>query len=323
MHALGTSPTTLRVKIFDISSLASLPPPSPMLAYRHAFHAGNHADVLKHIVLADVLRYMGQKVKPYWMVDTHAGAGSYALDGRYAQTRAEFRNGIARLWKRADLPAPIADYVALVRRFSDENTAVDAIALTRYPGSPAIARMMLRPQDRLRLYELHPTDHRILDASMGGKSGPNRHVEVRCADGFDALKSQLPPPSRRAVVLIDPSYELKSDYGKLVAALRDALARFAECVIVVWYPQLQKLESAQLPARLKSLAVQLAPKGWLHAQLTVQQPEVDGFGLIGSGVFVFNPPWVLYGALAPVMPVLRDALAQYESASFLLERRAV
>ena len=303
-----------------------------MLAYRHAFHAGNHADVLKHIVLADVLRYMGQKEKAYWLIDTHAGAGSYALNARYAQTRAEFRNGIARLWKRDDLPAPIADYVALVQRFNDASTVVDADAsgasasttpaLTHYPGSPAIARMLLRPQDRLRLYELHPTDHRILDAAMGGKSGSNRHVEVRCADGFDALKSQLPPPSRRAVVLIDPSYELKSDYGKLVAALRDALTRFAECVIVVWYPQLQKLESAQLPARLKSLAVQLAPKGWLHAQLTVQQPEADGLGLIGSGVFVFNPPWVLYNALVPAMPTLRDALAQYDGASFLLERRA-
>ena len=318
-----------------------------MFAYRHAFHAGNHADVLKHIVLAEVLRYMGQKEKACWLIDTHAGAGSYALDGRYAQTRAEFSNGIARLWERDDLPGPVAEYVTLVRRFNDASAGVaadDADAseadssgralasnpsasttrkLTRYPGSPAIARMLLRPQDRLRLYELHPADHRILDAAMGGKSGANRHVEVRRADGFDALKSQLPPPSRRALVLIDPSYELKSDYGKLVAALRDALTRFAECVIVVWYPQLQKLESAQLPARLKSLAAQLAPKGWLHAQLTVQEADADGFGLIGSGVFVFNPPWVLYGALAPVMPALRDALAQYEGASFVLERRAV
>ena len=212
-----------------------------MLAYRHAFHAGNHADVLKHVVLVQVLRYMAEKDKPFTLVDTHAGAGGYSLEGRYARKNAEYEGGIGRLWTRGDLPPALADYVALVRRFNDGGK------LRQYPGSPAFAQMLLRPQDRLRLYELHPTDHRILDAYLGER--PN--TQVTQADGFAALKAELPPPSRRGVVLIDPSYELKADYAKVVAALRESLTRFAEGVIVVWYPQLLTLESSQLAQRLQ------------------------------------------------------------------------
>ena len=125
-----------------------------MLAYRHAFHAGNHADVLKHSVLALVLRYMNQKDKPYRLVDTHAGAGGYSLEGRFAQKKGEFEQGIARLWDRTDLPPSLADYVSMVRQFNTDGK------LHQYPGSPAFAQMLLRPKDQLRLFELHPTDHR-------------------------------------------------------------------------------------------------------------------------------------------------------------------
>jgi 23S rRNA (adenine2030-N6)-methyltransferase len=279
-----------------------------MLAYRHAFHAGNHADVLKHTTLTLLLRYMNQKDKPYRLVDTHAGAGGYSLEGRYAQKKGEFEQGIARLWSRDDLPEAVADYVDLVRRFNPQGP------LEQYPGSPAFAQMLLRAQDQLRLYELHPTDHRILESYLGSVRG----AEVKNADGFEGLKSQLPPSTRRAVVLMDPSYEGHGDYGRVIASLREALGRFAEGVYMVWYPQVQKLEAAQLPRRLEALA----PKGWLHARLTVQEPDSQGFGLAGSGVFIINPPFTLHDQLLAVLPYLVDVLGQYDGANYLLEQRA-
>jgi len=278
-----------------------------MLAYRHAFHAGNHADVLKHTVLTLVLRYMNQKDKPYRYIDTHAGAGGYSLEGRYAQKKGEFEQGIGRLWERDDLPAAVADYVDLVRRFNPQG------ALEQYPGSPAFAQMLLRAQDQMRLFELHPTDHRILEAYLGSMKG----AEVKNADGFDALKGQLPPSTRRAVILMDPSYEGHGDYGRVVATLRDALHRFAEGVYVVWYPQVQKLEAAQLPKRLEGLA----PRGWLHVRMTVQHPDAQGFGLAGSGLFVINPPYTLHDELLAVLPFLVDVLGQVDDANYLLEQR--
>ena len=280
-----------------------------MLAYRHAFHAGNHADVLKHSVLALVLRHMNLKEKAYRLVDTHAGAGGYSLEGAYAQKKGEYEQGIARLWPREDLPEPVADYVNLVRRFNPDGQ------LKQYPGSPAFAQMLLRPQDQLRLFELHPTDFRILNAFVGESTG----AEAKCADGFVALKGQLPPPSRRGVVLVDPSYEGHADYGKVVAMLREAVPRFAEGTYMVWYPQVQKLEAVRLPKRLQALA----PKGWLHARLTVQRPDSQGFGLAGSGVFIINPPFTLHAQLQTLLPWLVGALAQYEGANFLLEQHAV
>jgi len=279
-----------------------------MLAYRHAFHAGNHADVLKHIVLTRVLRYMNGKDKGYRLVDTHAGAGGYSLEGRYAQKKGEYEQGVARLWNRDDLPEAVADYLGIVRQFNPDGS------LTQYPGSPAFAQMLLRAQDQLRLFEMHPTDHRILASYLGAVRG----AEVFDKDGFDGLKGQVPPTTRRGVVLMDPSYEGHADYGRVIASLRDAITRFADGVYMVWYPQVSKLEAAQLPKRLEALA----PKGWLHARLTVQQPDSMGFGLAGSGVFLINPPYSLHAELLEVMPYLTDVLGQYDGAHYLLEQRA-
>jgi|SRR5882724_232159 len=279
-----------------------------MLAYRHAFHAGNHADVLKHTVLTLVLRYMNQKAKPYRLVDTHAGAGGYSLEGPYAQKKGEYLQGIARLWGRDDLPPAVADYVDRVKQFNPEGQ------MEQYPGSPAFAKMLLRAGDQLRLFELHNTDHRILESYLGTVKG----AEVYNADGFDGLKGQVPPSSRRAVVLMDPSYEGHGDYGRVIAALREALERFAEGVYMVWYPQVTKLEAAQLPRRLEGLA----PKGWLHVRLTVQEPDSQGFGLAGSGVFILNPPFTLHDELRKLMPYLVDVLGQYDGANYLIEQKA-
>ena len=271
-----------------------------MLAYRHAFHAGNHADVLKHLVLVAVLRHMAAKEKGFRVVDTHAGAGGYSLEGRYAQKRHEHEDGIGRLWERDDLPEAVADYVAQVRLFNSGG------ALKQYPGSPAFAQLLLRPQDQLRLFELHPTDHKILASYLGEQPG----CEVKMADGFDSLKGQLPPPTRRGVVLIDPPYELKTDYVRTLAALREALTRFPECVVIIWLPQLQLLEARQLPNRLKATADAQAKKGWLLARLTVADADERGVGMLGSSVFVANPPHTLLPMLKTTLPWLAKALAQ-------------
>jgi 23S rRNA (adenine2030-N6)-methyltransferase len=283
-----------------------------MLAYRHAFHAGNHADVLKHLVLAQVLTHMAAKGKPYTLIDTHAGAGGYSLEGRYAHTKDEFQSGIAKLWQRDDLPPALADYVALVREFNGGG------ALEQYPGSPAIANLLLRADDRLHLYELHPTDERILRAFLGKRP----HTTVAQSDGFASLHKELPPPSRRGVVLIDPSYEMKADYTKVLAAVREILERFATAVVLVWVPQLRTLESQQLPQRLQNTATKAAPKGWLHARLSVTAGGERGFGLLGSSMFVVNPPHGLHDTLREVLPFLVEVLGQFDGASHLLEQQA-
>jgi 23S rRNA (adenine2030-N6)-methyltransferase len=279
-----------------------------MLAYRHAFHAGNHADVLKHLTLTLVLRHMNLKDKGYRVVDTHAGAGGYSLQGDYAHKRAEFEQGVGRLWDRDDLPEAVADYLSLVRQFND------GPRLQQYPGSPAFAHLLMRPQDQLRLFELHPTDHKILSSYLGDQPG----VEVAMIDGFAALKKQLPPPTRRGVVLIDPPYELKTDYAKTLGALRESLERFADGTVIIWLPQLQLLEAAQLPQRLKASAAP-AKKGWLHARLSVALPDERGFGMLGSSVFVVNPPHTLAPALKSVLPWLAQVLAQHDGAGSTLE----
>ncbi len=277
-----------------------------MLSYRHAFHAGNHADVLKHFIEVQLLRYLAQKDKPYWYIDTHAGAGCYELDTGYATQNAEFESGIARLWNRDDLPAPLHDYVALVKKLNP------AGELKLYPGSPLIAHELLREQDRMRLFELHPTDHEILQENFAADS---RRVLLQKADGFGALKALLPPPPRRALVLIDPPYEEKQDYQRVGTALNEGLKRFANGVYAVWYPQLQRSESRQLPQQLKQLEV----KSWLHVSLNVQTPSAEGFGMHGSGMFILNPPWTLHDELKQVMPYLVQVLGQDEGAEFELE----
>ena len=285
-----------------------------MLAYRHAFHAGNHADVLKHLVLTRVLRYMGEKDKPYTLIDTHAGAGGYSVEGRYAQKNAEYGTGIAKLYDDVDeLPAPLADYVQLVRDFNPDGQ------LRQYPGSPAIANFVLRDTDRLRAYELHPTDHRILASYL--ESRPNTQVSDR--DGFAAIKAELPSPTRRAALLMDPSYEIKTDYAKVLTALREALERAPDTVVMVWYPQLQLLESTQLAQRLKASADAAAKKGWLHVRLTVTQADERGFGMMGSGMFIANPPFTLHDGLAECLPLLVERLGQYDGANYVLEQKAV
>jgi len=277
-----------------------------MLSYRHTFHAGSHADVLKHFIEVQLLRYLAQKDKPFWYIDTHAGAGCYSLDSGYATQNAEHESGIELLWECDDLPAPLADYVALVKHFNPDGK------LKLYPGSPLVALNLIREQDRMRLYELHPADNEILQQTFAGLGA---QVLIQSADGFSALKALLPPPPRRALVLIDPPYEDKQEYQRVVTALREGLKRFANGIYAVWYPQLQRAEARQLPEMLKQLPV----KSWLNVALSVQAKSADGFGMHGSGMFILNPPWLLRGVLQEVMPYLVKVLGQCGDSGFTLE----
>jgi len=279
-----------------------------MLSYRHAFHAGNHADVLKHLVLVQLTRYLGQKDKPFLVIDTHAGAGAYSLDSGYAVKLAEYKEGIGRLWGRNDLPAALAEYVDLVRRLNTDRR------LQAYPGSPYFALWTMREQDRLRLFELHSKDARLLQENF---QDSGKQVIVEPTDGFAGLKALLPPPSRRALVLIDPSYEDKQDYERVFHSLKEALTRFPGGTYALWYPQLTRLDAHELPQRLKRLPA----KSWLHVALRVSEPSKDGFGMHGSGMFVLNPPWTLHATLAEVMPYLVQVLGLDAGAGFTLEQQ--
>jgi 23S rRNA (adenine2030-N6)-methyltransferase len=291
-----------------------------MLSYRHAFHAGNHADVLKHVVTIQLLRYLNQKDTPYMYIDTHAGAGVYALDGGYAAKNAEFETGISGLWDRKDLPEPLADYVQLIKALNPSGK------MRYYPGSPYCADKVMREQDRLRLFELHPSDSKILDenfrkleahaAAQGQRpTMRGKRVMVQRGDGFLGLRALLPPPSRRGLVLIDPPYEDKTDYRHVKTTLDDALKRFATGIYAVWYPVLQRMESRQLPDKLKRVAA----NSWLNVTLSISAPSPDGFGLHSSGMFVLNPPWTLEPMLRSLMPYLVSVLGRDAGAGFTLE----
>ncbi len=276
-----------------------------MLSYRHAFHAGNHADVLKHAVLALVIEYLKQKEKPFWYIDTHAGAGIYSLDGSEAKKNAEFKTGIERLLlHRDELPDLLAPYLSVI---DDLRRAVPH----GYPGSPLFAEYLLREGDRLRLFELHPQDHELLKKNFL----KDRRVHIEQSDGFAGLKALLPPPPRRAVVLIDPPYELKEDYARVIRILHEALQRFSSGTYIVWYPLLPREESQRLPKKLAELAL---PS--LRVELKVENPKGE-FGMFGSGLFIVNPPWVLHNQVKILMPELQRLLGKAGEAEFFLEAK--
>ncbi len=264
--------------------------------------------MLKHVVLVQLLAHLAAKEKPFSFVDTHAGAGNYSLSSEFAAKNSEFETGIGRLWDRKDLPAALNEYLAQVRAVNRDGR------LRFYPGSPQIALQMTRPQDRLHFFELHSTESAVLQAYF---SAADKRISVRASDGFAGLRSVLPPPSRRGLVLIDPSYEDKDDYRKVVETMRDALTRFATGIYALWYPMVRRGESQHLADELQ----QLTDGDWLHVSLKVAAPPQDGFGLYGSGMFVFNPHWKLEATLREVMPALARALGQHEPGSYNLQFR--
>ena len=278
-----------------------------MLSYRHSYHAGNHADVLKHSVLIDCLNYLNSKDKPYAVIDTHAGAGIYSLEAEHAERTGEYKNGVGRLWNRKDIPTALIPYLAAVRVLNLGEK------LRRYPGSPWLISHLARESDRLRFCEMHSTDAALLRREFKGKAP---RVLVGQHDGFEVLKAALPPLSRRGLVLIDPSYEMKNDYTRVIAAVKDALKRFATGTILVWHPCIASLDATTLPDRLKKAGA----SSWLHARLLVSAPAPQGRGMHGSGMFIINPPWTLEAKLREILPYLAEILAMDERAAWSLDK---
>ena len=283
-----------------------------MFSYRHAFHAGNHADVLKHSVWLHILHYFNKKETPYWIIDTHAGAGIYDLEDAWAEKTAEFKDGIARLWDNTDLPEDLQVYIDHIRNLNDGQD------LVYYPGSPWISLELMRPKDRLHLFELHPTEIEILSDNIEQQGREiARQVTIIEKDGFSGLKSQLPPVPRRGVILIDPSYEDKADYRHTLMAIKDGLKRFATGCYAVWYPLVNRKEVHDMLKQLEKLP----GTEWINASLAVRKPAADGYGLHGSGMFIINPPYTLQAALEKSLPYLVKHLAQDDSANFSLTRQ--
>ena len=312
-----------------------------MFSYRHAFHAGNHADVLKHTVLIAMLKHLTQKDAALTVLDTHAGAGLYRLDGDYAETSGEAANGLFRLIsepKPLEVPADTAkSAIKKVAKKSIERSAaiqdyLDLVATFNakgshkvYPGSPFIIQRFLSGRDKLKAFELHPTDSKTLTANIAQLEA-GRQVAVLKEDGFEGVKKFLPPPARRALVLCDPSYEIKSDYPRVIEMVADSLKRFATGTYAVWYPIIPRPEAHDIPRKLKTLATK-AGKSWLNATLTVKSSkltsdesgEVIRPGLPASGMFIINPPHTLKAAMQAALPEMVHLMAQDQHAAFALE----
>ena len=273
-----------------------------MLSYRHAFHAGNFADVLKHSVLTLVLEYMTRKEKGFLYVDSHSGAGMYQLSDEYAQKTGEYKDGIAKLIdsdaQNDDIPEPLIEYIELIKRL---NLGAD---LNIYPGSPGIARQFMRRQDSSHLFELHPTDiEHLTDFCQRW-----RKVFVKQSDGYQGVLSLLPPPSRRGVVLIDPPYELKEDYSKAVKTIIKGYKKFATGIYILWYPVVKRELVEQMKSQFQASDV----KNLLQVEFCLTE-DTEEYGMTGTGLFIVNPPWQLAQQLSEILPYLKTKLGDQAS----------
>lgn len=274
--------------------LTNLRVSNPMLSYRHSFHAGNHADVVKHIVQSLILDALKQKDKPFVYHDTHSGVGRYDLQDERSERTGEYKDGIAKIWQQQDLPAEIQSYL-------DAITALNKGDVLRYyPGSPRVARAQIREQDRMVLTELHPNDFPLLLQEFRG----DRQVKMFKEDGFARLKASLPPKERRGVVLIDPPYELKHEYMDVVNAIKDSYQRWATGTYAIWYPVVYRENITKMIKGLEKLGIRKI----LQIELGVA-PDSDERGMTASGMIVINPPWKLESQMQAILPWLQQAIA--------------
>lgn len=268
-----------------------------MLSYRHSFHAGNFADLLKHIVLTEILEHLIKKDKPFDYIDTHAGAGLYDLQSEHAEKLGEYSNGIGKL-KATDWPN-LASY------FSAINACNPNGRLRFYPGSPLIAQHFMRPQDHATLYELHPTDFNLLSKN----TRTNRRIKVLNQDSLGGLLSLLPPLSRRALILMDPSYEMKSDYDQVFKILKQAHKKFATGTYALWYPVVERHRIR----KLEKLFINSGIRNIQRFELGLEADSAE-HGMTASGMIVINPPWTLLSNMQTLLPALVKALDENNEA---------
>lgn len=275
-----------------------------MLSYRHAFHAGNFADVLKHVVLLDILTYLTQKDKPFCVIDTHAGGGKYELDGDYASKNREFDSGISQLWQRDDMPVCVANYVSMQKRFNSNGQ------FNRYAGSPLLIKQLLRPNDKLHLFELHSTEIAALTLNMKH----DKRIMIHHADGLKESIGKLPPIERRGMVIMDPSYEMKSDYDQVVKTLAQMHKRFSTGTYALWYPVIDR-------ERNQALEKALIKTGIANIQLFELGTVLDESkrGMTASGMIVINPPWNLAKTMQTALPWLANVLGESGKGTYRIE----
>lgn len=272
-----------------------------MLSYRHIYHAGNHADILKHIVVSQICKHLIKKEAPFFYLDTHAGIGEYSLESTQAQKNKEFESGIARLIAHNKLPEPIADFVDLVKSMNPSDN------LLIYPGSPKVVAYYQRLKDKMHLCELHPNDFPILASLFPNK----RKANVQKGDGFSAVKAMLPPPQKRGFVLMDPPYEIKQDYHTVVDALVAGHKRFPTGTYAIWYPVLSRQQADNLINSVESTKI----RNILLVELLIRDANTEQ-GMNGSGMIVVNPPWTLKTEAEQYLPTLQTLLGESNGASF-------
>ena len=265
-----------------------------MLSYRHSFHAGNHADVIKHIVQSLILSSLQQKEKPFVYHDTHSGVGRYDLNHEWSEKTGEYKLGIGRLWDEVELPEELNNYLDAIKQLNEGNE------LQFYPGSPRVARAHLRKQDRMVLTELHPSDYPLLQQEFQR----DRQVSIFKEDGFQRLKASLPPKERRGLVLIDPPYELAKEYRDVAQAIYQAHKRWATGIYAIWYPVVNRCDIEDMIESIKGLGIRKI----LQIELGVA-PDTNERGMTASGMIVINPPWKLEQQMKTILPFLKNTIA--------------
>lgn len=265
-----------------------------MLSYRHSFHAGNHADVVKHLVQVAILDYLLKKDKPFCYHDSHAGAGLYSLLAEQAQKTNEYQGGIAKLWQHEVQNPTLQRYIDVIKQLNTDNE------LAFYPGSPKIAALMLRSTDSIQATELHPTDYPILASQFARR----RYSRIENMDAWAGFKAMLPPLYKRGLVLIDPPYELKTEYQDVVAGLQLAYQRFPQATYAIWYPV---IERDAVEAFIREL-VNTGIKNQLRIELCPHS-DSSGYGMTGSGMLVINPPYTLAATMREVLTEIQPHIA--------------
>ena len=275
-----------------------------MLSYRHSYHAGNHADVLKHIVLTLCINSLKEKEKPFLYLDTHSGAGRYLLQSEHSEKTGEYLSGINLIWQQSETPELLNTYLAVLERYNPFDN------LKYYLGSPLIAKQLLREQDKINLTELHPTDYPLLRQEFS----KDKRARVLREDGFSQLKSKLPPESRRGIVLIDPSYEIKDDYQKIPKALLEAYKRFATGIYLIWYPVVSRTQTQKMIDEIVNLGI----KKISQFEFAIK-PDNNQKGMTASGMIVINPPWKLQQQMQTIMPWLKNTLDTEKTGNYLIK----